>query len=58
MKFIDIKRLLVLSDELHKEFQSKSPYRYLVFDNILNKDDFSVEFETNNSIYTLYLPIE
>ena len=38
MKFIDIKRLLVLRDELYEQFQSKSPYRYLVFENILNKE--------------------
>ncbi|MBD1108957.1 2OG-Fe(II) oxygenase [Pelagibacterales bacterium SAG-MED50] len=35
MKFIDINRLLYLRDDLNKEFQSKSPFRYLVFDNIL-----------------------
>ena len=38
MKFIDINRLLNLRDKLNKEFQSKVPYRYLVFDNILKED--------------------
>ena len=46
MKFIDIKRLFFLIDELHNEFQSKSPYRYLVFDNILNKEAADTIYES------------
>jgi Rps23 Pro-64 3,4-dihydroxylase Tpa1-like proline 4-hydroxylase len=38
MKYIDINNLNVSRDELRKRYQSKQPYRYLVFDNILNHD--------------------
>jgi hypothetical protein len=38
MKFIDINNLHASRDELRKKYQSKRPYRYLVFDNILNHD--------------------
>jgi Rps23 Pro-64 3,4-dihydroxylase Tpa1-like proline 4-hydroxylase len=51
MEFIDINRLLTLREELNKKYQSKSPYRYLVFDNILNKD-------AANVVYNSYPEIE
>lgn len=43
---------------LMSPFNDNFTWMTTMIDNILKKDDFSVEFETNNSIYTLYLPIE
>ena len=43
---------------LMSPFNDNFTWMTTIIDNILNKDDFSVEFETNNSIYTLYLPIK
>ena len=37
MKFININMLLNSREKLSRKFQSKSPYRYLVFDNILQE---------------------
>ena len=47
MKFIDLNKIHASRDELHKQYQSKSPHRYLVFDNILNHD-------AANAIYASY----
>lgn len=43
---------------LMSPFNDNFTWMTTMIDNILKKDDFSIEFETNNSIYTLYLPIE
>ena len=37
-QFIDIHKLFELREQLSKKYQAKSPYRYLVFDNILKYD--------------------
>jgi len=37
-QFIDIDKLFELREQLSKKYQAKSPYRYLVFDNILKYD--------------------
>ena len=46
------------NEVLMSPFNDNFTWMTTIIDNILNKDDFSVEFETNNSIYTLYLPIK
>jgi len=50
-KFIDINKLIMSRDTLSKEYQSKSPYRYLVFDKILKKD-------AANAVHDSYPEIE
>jgi len=39
-------------------FNDNFTWMTTIIDNTSHKDDFSIEFETNNSIYTLYLPIK
>lgn len=46
------------SSLLMDPFNDNFTWLTTMVNNILNKDEFSIEFETNNSIYKLYLPIK